>query len=264
MEREITLSLRSLKIGYKSSRRGQTIVHEGIDANLYRGEVTSLMGLNGAGKSTLLRTICGFQPALAGEVIIAGQRLEGYSQSEISQLIGVVLTEQISAGGITLRELVALGRYPYTGLFGKLSSRDNEIVGEAMQAVGIAHKAESYVSELSDGERQKAMIAKVLAQQSPIIILDEPTAFLDVTSRIELMLLLRKLATEQNKTILLSTHDLDTAIELSDKIWLQRTGENLHCGTPDELIESGVLPEFFSRNEVQFDPSKRRLTALLG
>jgi ABC-type cobalamin/Fe3+-siderophores transport systems, ATPase components len=144
----------------------------------------------------------------------------------------VVLTEKTNAGGITVYELVSLGRHPYTGFFGQLKKKDHEIIRQSLEAAGISHKAKNYVSELSDGERQKAMIAKALAQQCPLILLDEPTAFLDVTSRIETMVLLRKLAREQHKAILLSTHDLDLAIQMGDCIWLQAKGSPLSAAHP--------------------------------
>ncbi len=259
-KRDVTLQTKELSIGYPLKGGESYVVHSGVNAELRSGEVTCLMGLNGAGKSTLLRTICGFQPALSGEVEVMGRDLSSYSQHEISLLIGVVLTEKTNCGGITLYDLVSLGRHPYTGFFGSLSQNDRKVISESIEAVGISHKSNSYVSQLSDGERQKAMIAKALAQESPIIILDEPTAFLDVTSRIETMHLLRKLARSQNKSILLSTHDLDMAIELADSLWLQKKGEPLHSGTPEEFVFDGTLSRFFDRNEINFDIVKGRLT----
>lgn len=239
----VTISIKSLAIGYEKS-----VVHSGVDAELHSGEVTCLMGHNGAGKSTLLRTICGFQPPLGGEISVMGRALSSYSQHEISLLIGVVLTEKSNSGGITLYDLVSLGRQPYTGFFGRLSEDDNKIIEESIAAVGISHKRDSFMSELSDGERQKAMIAKALAQQSSIIILDEPTAFLDVISRVETMQLLRRLAHKHDKTILLSTHDLDMAIEFSDSLLLQKASQPIISGSPSELIESGKLSTFFNNN----------------
>lgn len=238
-----TISIKSLSIGYEKN-----VVHSCINASLRSSEVTCLIGHNGAGKSTLLRTICGFQPSLAGEVHIMGKSLKSYSQRELSLTVGVVLTEKTSSGGISLCDLVSLGRHPYTGFFGRLSDKDHKIINEAIASVGISHKANSYVSELSDGERQKAMIAKALAQESPIIILDEPTAFLDVTSKIETMQLLRTLAQKQDKTILLSTHDLDMAIEFADTLLLQSQSEPIITGTPTELIQGGKLSAFFNGN----------------
>lgn len=191
--------------------------------------------------------------------MLLGREVKSYSQREISRTIGVVLTEKTNAGGITVYDLVTLGRHPHTGFFGGLSPEDHAIVEDSMKAVGIEHKSRSYVSELSDGERQKVMIAKALAQQCPIIILDEPTAFLDVTSRIETMVLLRRLASEQGKTILLSTHDLDLAIQMADSLWLQKKGAPLYYGTPEDLILSGRLSNFFNRDEITFDITTGRL-----
>jgi iron complex transport system ATP-binding protein len=159
-------------------------------------------------------------------------------------------------------ELVSLGRHPYTSFLGQLKKRDYQIIEESMAATGISFKADQYVSELSDGERQKAMIAKVLAQQCPVILLDEPTAFLDVTSRIEIMSLLRRLAVEQQKAILLSTHDLDLAIQTSDCLWLQAKGRPMLCGAPEDLILSGAFERFFSKDGIVFDRSNGKLNAV--
>ena len=172
------LEASGLSIGYRCGRKeGWKTVHPRVNFVLHRGELTSLIGLNGAGKSTLLRTLCGFQPAVSGTMRVLGRELPEYSSHELALTVGVVLTERTNAGGLTVRELVALGRQPHTGFFGRLGDRDREVVSEAMSAVGIAHKADSYVSELSDGERQRTMIAKALAQECPVIVLDEPTAF---------------------------------------------------------------------------------------
>jgi iron complex transport system ATP-binding protein len=258
-ERQPSIQAQGLSIGYLPKGGKRKVLHENLMLNLYPGEVTCLLGLNGAGKSTLLRTLCGFQPNLGGEIKILGKPLADYSQRDFSLSIGVVLTEKTNAGGITVYELVSLGRHPYTGFFGQLKPEDHQIIEQSLEAAGIAHKAQNYVSELSDGERQKAMIAKALAQQCPIIILDEPTAFLDITSRIETMVLLRKLATEQGKSILLSTHDLDLAIQMGDCLWLQKRGSAMCCGTPEDLILGGKLDNFFNREEITFDRSTGKL-----
>lgn len=189
MTKVAAIETKGLCIGYLLKGGKRKVVHEDLNLQLVSGEVTCLLGLNGAGKSTLLRTLCGFQPPLGGEIRLMGKPLSGYSQANFSLTVGVVLTEKTNAGGITVYELVSLGRHPYTGFFGQLKKRDHVIIEQSLEAAGIAHKANNYVSELSDGERQKAMIAKALAQQCPIILLDEPTAFLDVTSRIETMVL---------------------------------------------------------------------------
>ena len=261
MERIPVIKTSDLSIGYILKGGQKKRVHDALDLNLYPGEVTCLLGLNGAGKSTL-RTLCGFQPPLGGEIELMGKPLNSYSQGNFSRLVGVVLTEKTNAGGITVYELVSLGRHPYTGFFGQLRQEDRRIIEESLAAAGIAHKAYNYVSELSDGERQKAMIAKALAQQCPIILLDEPTAFLDVTSRIETMVLLHTLAVEQQKAILLSTHDLDLAIQLGDCLWLQEKKRPMACGTPEDLIMGGAFETFFSKEGIVFDPNTGKLNTV--
>ena len=231
-----------------------------MDLSLNHGEVTCLLGLNGAGKSTLLRTLAGFQDALGGEISLLGKPLNSYSQSALSLTVGVVLTDKTNAGGITVYELVSLGRHPYTGFFGLLKKSDRVVIDHSLEAAGIAHKAQSFVSELSDGERQKAMIAKVLAQECPVILLDEPTAFLDVTSRIDTMALLRKLAREQQKTILLSTHDMELAIQMGGYLWLMDKNRMAY-GTPEDLILSGNFESFFGKEGIVFDPSTGKLSS---
>lgn len=253
------IETQALSIGYVLKGGGRKVVHESLDLRLMPGEVTCLLGLNGAGKSTLLRTLCGFQPPLQGEIILMGEPLRRYSQSRFALTVGVVLTEKTHAGGLTVFELVSLGRHPYTGFFGQLKAQDKAIIHDSLEAVGMLHKRDSYVSELSDGERQKVMIAKALAQQCPIILLDEPTAFLDVTSRIETMALLHRLAVEQGKAILLSTHDLDLAIQMGDCLWLQAKGKPMACGTPEDLIMGGSFQHFFDRDSIVFDPATGKL-----
>ena len=248
-----------LSVGYGGKKGKQKVLHQGLNLSLFPGETTCLLGLNGAGKSTLLRTLCGFQPPLKGEVLLMGKPLGAYSQPERSLLTGVVLTEKTNAGGITVYELVSLGRHPYTGFFGRLKKHDRQVIEKSLEAAGISHKSDSYVSELSDGERQKAMIAKTLAQECPIILLDEPTAFLDVAGRIETLILLCKLATEQQKSILLSTHDIDQAIRLGDRLWLLKRGKPMLCGTPEDLILNGAFETFFEKENMVFEPSSGRL-----
>ena len=249
------LEASALSIGYRCGRKeGWKTVHTRVNFVLHRGELTSLIGLNGAGKSTLLRTLCGFQPAVSGTVRVLGRELPEYSSHELALTVGVVLTERTNAGGLTVRELVALGRQPHTGFFGRLGERDREVVSEAMSAVGIAHKADSYVSELSDGERQRTMIAKALAQECPVIVLDEPTAFLDVASRIETMSLLHDTARRQGKAVLLSTHDIDNALIFSDRLLLLPSGDApVVSGSPEDLVLDGSLKAFFGRRGMNFD-----------
>ena len=253
MEQRRVVSGESLAVGYRTGRGGGRRVHENLSFELRSGELTCLMGPNGAGKSTLLRTLGGSQPPLAGELSIDGRPMAECGQRRLSRLVGVVLTDRIHAGGLRVRELVALGRYPYTGFFGGLDRDDRRIVDASMREAGIEAKAECYVSELSDGERQKAMIAKVLAQQCPIILLDEPSAFLDVASRIEVMHLLHDLARNRGCAVLMSTHDVGSALRLADRLWLLSPQEGLCCGTPEDMIADGSLDRVFGRNGIVFD-----------
>lgn len=254
MNKESIISADNISIGYiKSKHRGGIKLYDTLSFNLYSGELACLIGANGAGKSTLLRTISASQPTLDGEVLLKGNNISSYSEKEVSQLLGLVLTDKTSVGGLLVRELVELGRYPYTGFFGQLSATDKEVVEKAMTDVGIIHKADCYMAELSDGERQKVMIAKALAQECPIILLDEPTAFLDVESRIEIMNLLHRLAMYQGKAILLSTHDIDLALLLADKLWMLSRDNGLTCGVTEDIVVSGKLDHFFKGENIRFN-----------
>lgn len=246
------LSTKDLTVGYRNGNRVNEVL-EHLEVSLYAGELVCMLGANGIGKSTLLRTISGVQPALKGVVEIKGQDLSSYSSKELSKLIGIVYTDRTFAGALTVEELVSLGRQPYTGFFGRLDAEDRKIVNEAIEAVGMSHKSHDYVATLSDGERQKAMIARALAQETPIIILDEPTAFLDVASRIETMQLLRQLAQSQHKAVLLSTHDVGLSLPLTDRLWLVTADSTVIEGTTEQLIADGTLNNLFPNRNVAFD-----------
>ncbi len=252
MEKTIVNKAQHLRIGYRTGKKEKT-VHSDLNFELKAGELTCLLGANGAGKSTLLRTLSASQPALGGELFLMDKPLDKYSEKERSRTIGVVLTDKTFTGGLSVYELVALGRQPHTGFFGRLTKEDKRIVEEAMENVGIAHKARNYTAELSDGERQKVMIAKALVQECPLILLDEPTAFLDVVSRIEIMHLLHRLATEQNKAILLSTHDIEQALVLSDRLWLLSCEKGLKCGITEDIILTHQMEDLFPGKNICFD-----------
>ena len=243
--------LQDLSIGYTSKKR-QYVVASGLNAAIHSGELTCLLGRNGVGKSTLLRTLAAFQPPLSGDVIINGKTLSGLTEKQISHRIGIVLTEKPDVRNMTVEEMVAMGRSPYTGFWGKLKDDDKEVVQQAIQQTGIESLRHREIQTLSDGERQKVMIAKALAQQTPIIYLDEPTAFLDFPSKVEMMQLLHRLATEEEKTIFLSTHDVELALQLADYIWLMED-DGLHVGTPQELATQGALQRFIERPGIHFD-----------
>ncbi len=249
---QMILTSRELSIGYRRGKRGPNVVQQGIELRLHRGALTCFLGPNGAGKSTLLRTLCGVQPPLSGEIELAGRPLRSYSEEERSRLIGLVLADKVMAGGLRVEEVVALGRHPYLGFFGRLERRDHERVEWALHETGISHKRGAYMAELSDGERQKVMIAKALAQECDLILLDEPTAFLDVVSRIEIMHLLHRLA-EQGRSILLSTHDIEQALLLADNLWILSKESGFVQGATEDLVLEGAMDRFFSRGEVSFD-----------
>jgi iron complex transport system ATP-binding protein len=239
------IQLLDLSVGYRPGRKKQKTICNHITQQLHAGELVCLLGPNGSGKSTLLRTLSGFLPPLSGEILLNGRPLHTCPNAERARRIGLVLTDKTFAGSISVFDLVALGRHPYTGFFGRLTENDRAIVSASLQKAGIAHQSAARLHELSDGERQKAMIAKTLAQNAELILLDEPTAFLDLNSRIETTALLKTLANEERKTILMSTHDLELACRIADRFWLLSDSRPLVSGTPAELMSSGTIDRYF-------------------
>lgn len=247
------IEINNLTIGY-SDKKSEKIVCENINGSLKSGELTCLLGPNGAGKSTLLKTLCGFLKPLGGSISLNGNDISSFSIKELAKKIGVVLTERPSIQNMTVSQLVSLGRSPYTDFWGRLQSEDQKIVINSIKKVGIWDLRNRLVSDLSDGERQKAMIAKALAQETPVIFLDEPTAFLDLPSKVEVMQLLHYLAQETGKTIFVSVHDLELALQVADKIWLIGKDNNeLAFGSPEDLMMKDEFGRFFERDGIQFD-----------
>lgn len=218
-----------LTVGYRGHR-----VVEDINLSLPCGRLVCLLGPNGTGKSTLLRTLCGFQPPIAGTVTISGNDITTMSAAEVARLVSVVLTDRPLTPSLTAAEMVGMGRAPYTGFWGRLSDDDRRLVSEVMQTVGIAPLATRRMGRLSDGERQKVMIAKALAQHTPVIVLDEPTAFLDYPSKVAVMKTLARLAHDEGKTILMSTHDLELAAQLGDEL-MEIENKHIRKITADEV-----------------------------
>ena len=271
------IELKDLTIGY-AQKNNTKVVASGINATLHSGRLTCLIGANGIGKSTLLRTLSAFQPPLSGEIFIDNESpipLSTLTDKQLSRLIGVVLTEKPDVQNMTVFELVGLGRSPYTGFWSRLNEDDKEVVKVSLRLVGIESLQDRLIQTLSDGERQKTMIAKALAQQTPVIYLDEPTAFLDYPSKVEMLTLLRHLARETGKTIFLSTHDMELALQIADELWLMTAGTpssdtaespsnnglcqnpketTLIIGTPRELAANGSLSHFIDRPGLHFDP----------
>lgn len=225
---QITLS--HLSVGYKV---GHTVVSD-INLTLQSGQLACLIGENGVGKSTLLKTLTGFLPKLEGSLLLDGKDISEFSQRALARQISIVLTQKPDVQNLTVEEIVGLGRSPYTGFFGKLHANDQQIVDESITAVGIEKLKNRMIQTLSDGERQKVMIAKALAQQTPVIFLDEPTAFLDFSSKVETFQLLQRMAHEMGKLVLLSTHDLELAVRFSDTL-LQVNGDGLRTVSNEEV-----------------------------
>lgn len=233
-----------LTTGYKNGRSCH-VVHRDLNLTLRSGKLTALLGPNGAGKSTLMRTLCGLQPPLGGNVWIDGEPLHALSPDRKARKLAVVLTERVHIGYMTAYRLAALGRYPYTRWDGRLTPEDEAIVQDAMRAARCEGLAARMVAQLSDGERQRVMIARALAQQTPIILLDEPTAFLDLPRRIEIMHLLHDLTHQTGRALLLSTHDLELALRFADELWLMGSDGALITGAPGEVYRRGDLLRIF-------------------
>ena len=221
-----SITLRDLSVGYQHPRRTPTTVLAQLNTTLHAGQLTCLLGANGIGKSTLLRTLAAFQPPIAGQMhYYSGEQaapinLATLSQARLARLVSVVLTAKPSVENLSVEQIVGLGRSPYTNIWGTLRAEDHRMVAWAMDVVGITGLRHRLVQTLSDGERQKMMIAKALAQDTPVILLDEPTAFLDYKSKVEVLGLLAHLAHETNKMVLLSTHDLEQAVHAADALWV--------------------------------------------
>ena len=235
----VSISTNNLTIGY-----GDHVVQRNLCFSLHAGEMVCMLGPNGCGKSTLLRTLAGLQPSLAGDFAIQNSKFKTQNSS-----IALVLTERLSLDNTTVHDVVAMGRYPYTSFLGGLSAEDEVIISEALEAVGFQNSKfkiqNSKFTSHSDGEKQRILIAKAIAQQTPIILLDEPTAHLDLPNRIRILQLLRRLAHEQGKTILISTHELDLAIQLSDRILLMTPQQGIMFDTAPNLRAQDAFTQAF-------------------
>lgn len=246
------LTLHDLAAGYQVPRTAARTIVGPQSCRLHRGELVCLLGANGSGKSTLMRTMAGMQVPLAGEVRLHNQNLHQLPPRELARELSVVLTERVSAGALSVYDLVALGRHPFTRWTGRLEADDHRAVEDAIRTVGAEALSSRMVGELSDGERQKAMVARALAQQPSVMILDEITAFLDLPRRVEIMQILRRLAHDRGCTILLSTHDLDLALHSADTLWLLHGGR-ITTGIPEELVLNGAFEAAFASDGVWFD-----------
>lgn len=245
------LILDTLKIGYVSGRHEKILVPP-LNASVNKGELIAVIGRNGIGKSTLLRTLAGLQPSLGGEILFDNKKIRDYSRSELAQKVGYISTEIIKASNLNVYDLVALGRFPYTDWMGNIDNENHKSIISALEKTGMLEFKERLVSELSDGERQRTMIARILAQDTGIMIMDEPTAFLDIGSKYEIINLLHLLSHKNEKTIIFSTHDLNMAISQADKIWLVLDNKLIE-GAPEDLMIAGAFDHLFDSPEVQFN-----------
>ncbi len=246
------LSAQDLTIGYRRRSQGDVLLAQGLDLDLQCGALVGLLGPNGVGKSTLLRTLAGMQKPLAGRVLIKGQDSASLTAQMRARHLSLVLTAAPQPDLMHGYALVALGRHPHSDWLGRLSEADHRAIARAIQAVGADDIADQPLAQLSDGQRQKLMIARALAQEADVMLLDEPTAYLDLPRRVETMQLLKQLARSTARAILLSTHDLDLALRSCDQLWLM-SAAGIVCGAPEDLVLAGHLGETFSADGIRFD-----------
>ncbi len=247
------LTAHNLTIGYRQRNLPEKVVADKLSVSLMPNELVCLLGPNGSGKTTLLRTLAGMLPAINGKVELLGDDITQLPPRTLARRLSVVLTDQVNVGNLSAYDLVSLGRYPHTNWLGSLTGDDEAIIRQSIAAVGAEGLANRDITELSDGERQKVMIARALAQASQVMMLDEPTAFLDLPHRVEVMQILRDLAWTTGSAVLLSTHDLDLALRSADRIWLIDGDGQLHIGAPEDLILSGAFQHVFRGRGVEFD-----------
>lgn len=272
-----SITLRNLSVGYQQARRTPTTVLAGLNATLRSGRLTCLVGANGIGKSTLLRTLAAFQLPLAGQMLYLGDAkptpldIATLSQAQLAQLVSVVLTAKPSVENLSVEQIVGLGRSPYTNIWGTLRTEDHRVVEWAMDVVGITNLRQRMIQTLSDGERQKMMIAKALAQDTPVMLLDEPTAFLDYKSKVEMLALLSRLAHETNKMVLLSTHDLEQAVHTADALWVVSKAQHAtnkphenpsntspqHLATQLRVLEKHIRTDEQGLQQIVFEPENK-------
>ena len=250
-EKHIILEARDLAVGYLG-KKNNSIIAEGINFKIQEGELVGLVGANGIGKSTLLRTLTGMQNVLGGSILLNGKNLDGYSTFQRATKLSVVLTEPPASKNLSVLQLVSLGRQPYTNWIGSLSQKDQQAIQYALEITETTSLAHRKCFELSDGQLQRVAIARALAQDTPLIILDEPTTHLDIYHRAYILKLLKKLASKTQKTILFSTHEIDLAIQLADKMIVMTTAET-YFDFPCKLIEAGRFNTLFPKATVAFD-----------
>jgi iron complex transport system ATP-binding protein len=255
---EIAVRGMNLTLGYlRGSSRKEILVD--LNFSLFSGELTCLLGPNGVGKSTLVKAILGELTPWHGEIRLKGKRIHSYSNENLSKQLSVVLTQPVFPGNMTVGQLVALGRIPHTSWTGKLSFADGKVIEQSMESTKISYLKDERLGEISDGQRQKAMIARALAQDGQVMVLDEPTAHLDLVNRFEIMGLLHEIAISQNKAVLVVTHDLEIALETADRFWLMNCGLPLIAGLPEDLVISGQINKLLPSEKFKFSVERGRI-----
>ncbi|MDR1199258.1 MAG: ABC transporter ATP-binding protein [Prevotellaceae bacterium] len=247
-----SIEIENLSLGYMDSLRAKREIFPPFSTAADKSQLIALAGRNGVGKSTFLRTLTGLQRIFTGNIYINGKASATLSRKDYADLMSFVSTETVRVMHLKVFDLVAMGRYTYTDLFGSLSVNDEKIIVDSLKMVGMSDFAWRNVSELSDGERQRAMIARALVQDTPIMILDEPTAFLDIPNKYEIILLLKNLTRTKSKTIIFATHDLNIALMLADKIWLMTNGK-MYEGTPSELMQTSAFDEMLAGTKLKME-----------
>lgn len=245
-------------VGYYQGKDVRWVVHD-LSFSLQPGQLVCLLGPNGVGKSTLIKAIMGQKLPMKGEILYQGEPIRKVSAQQMARKVSVVLTDRISPGNLTVRQLVGLGRIPFTDWLGSMSEEDESVIEEAIQATNISYLQNKKLAELSDGQLQKTMIARALAQDGELMILDEPTAHLDLVNRMEIMQLLREIAHSRHKAILVVTHDLDIAVETADEFWLMPCGGPTISGTPEDMILSGNINQLLPEGKFYFNPSTGKI-----
>lgn len=257
-ERNIILSFRQLEIGFRSGKSSKILLPP-LDGDSKEGELIAVIGKNGVGKSTMLRTLTGLQQSIQGNLTIENRNIKEFTRNTLSSKVGYISTEVVKVSNMRVRDLVALGRFPHTNWIGSIKQTDKESIEDALRRTGMEELADRPVTQISDGERQRAMIAMVLAQDPQVMILDEPTAFLDISSRYDIIHLLHELTRKRNKLIIFSTHDLNIAINQADKIWLLKD-DGLTEGSPEDLMINGLFSDLFDESKVRFNRSDGSFT----
>ena len=248
------LLTRNLAVGYRGKKSNVSILLDNLNLSVEEGELICLLGINGSGKSTLLRTIAGIQKPIEGEILIGDIPLASLVRIDIAKKLSVVLTENFDVGSITVESIVSMGRYPHNNWLGILREEDFRIINNVFELTGLSRYRGANFLELSDGIRQKVMIARALAQDTPLILLDEPTVYLDIPNKLEIMQILRTLAKQLKKSIILTSHDLDLALQSADIIWLIGKDGKIEVDVPEDLVLNGHFESAFNNEEIKFNP----------